>query len=117
MASQRFQTDAERRADASAGFEKLDDVGAENASGGTAGYLGQWMTAGNAPDGVLLIRTSPAYRNGNEINRIGLSDGEQVQAAGHPVRGAGPNGSSAVFSYVCAPKFGRRGYVDEKYPA
>ena len=65
--------------------------------------------------GYLAIRTAPAYKYENEINHIGLYNGEQVQVAGQPVRGTGINGTPATYCYVYAPKFGCYGYVNSYY--
>ena len=96
-------------------LKKMNDEALEDVSGGTVGYMGQWMTVRNLPDGYLAIRTAPAFKYENEINHIGLLNGEQVQVAGQPVRGTGADGGPATYAYVYAPKFGCYGYVNAYY--
>ena len=97
------------------GFTKMSESEIDSVSGGVAGYLGQWMTVRNLQGENLAIRTAAAYNVNNEINHIGLCNGEQVQVAGQPVRGTGPNNSVTSYAYVYAPKFGCYGYVDSYY--
>ena len=96
-------------------IKKINDQELEDVTGGTVGYQGQWMTVRNLNSGYLAIRTAPAYKYENEINHIGLYNGEQVQIAGQPVEGTGINGTKATYAYVYAPKFGCYGYVNAYY--
>ncbi len=93
-------------------LKKINDQALEDVTGGATGYMGQWMTVRNIQSGYLAIRTAPAYKYENEINHIGLYNGEQVQIAGQYVEGTGINGSKATYAYVYAPKFGCYGYVN-----
>ena len=86
-------------------LNKITDKQLDNITGGAFGYMGQWMTVKNITNGYLAIRTAPSYRYENEINHIGLFNGEQVQIAGQSVRGTGINNTPAVYAYVYAPKF------------
>ena len=87
----------------------------EDIAGGKVGYNGQWMTVVNLQSGYLAIRTAPSYKYENEINHIGLYNGDQVQIAGQAVRGTGINGTPATYAYVYSPKFGCYGYVNAYY--
>ena len=91
---------------------KINDHEVEAVAGGTVRPHGEWKTVRNLPGGYLAIRTAPAYEYENEINHIGLINGEQVQIAGQYVEGTGINGSKATYAYVYAPKFGCYGYVN-----
>ena len=93
-------------------FNKINDQELDNVAGG-AGANG-WRTVCGLQSGYLAIRTAPAAAYENEINHIGLYNGEQVQIAGGYVQGTG-FGGPATYVYVFAPKFGCYGYVNAAY--
>ena len=93
-------------------INKINEQEVKDVTGGTVEPQGQWRTVRGLPGGYLAIRTEPAYKYENEINHIGLYNGEQVQIAGQYVEGTGINGSKATYAYVYAPKFGCYGYVN-----
>ena len=96
-------------------IKKVNDEALEDVAGGTGGFTGQWMTVRNITSGYLAIRTAPAFKYENEINHIGLYNGDQVQIAGPSVKGTGADGGPATYAYVFAPKFGCYGYVNEYF--
>ena len=65
--------------------------------------------------GYLAIRTAPKADYNNEINHIGLKNGEQVQITGSYVQGTGFGGGAATYVWVFVPKFGISGYVNAAY--
>ena len=86
----------------------------ENVTGGAAAN-GTWKTVCNLQGGYLAIRTAPAAQYENEINHIGLKNGDQVQITGAYVQGTGFGGGAATYVWVYAPKFGCSGYVNAYY--
>ena len=94
---------------------KINDQEVEAVAGGTVRPHGEWKTVRSLPGGYLAIRTAPAYLYENEINHIGLINGEQVQIAGPSVQGTGINGSRVSYAYVYSPKYNCCGYVNAHY--
>ena len=95
-------------------FNKIKEQGLENVTGGAAAN-GTWKTVCNLQGGYLAIRTAPATQYENEINHIGLKNGDQVQITGAYVQGTGFGGGAATYVWVYAPKFGCSGYVNASY--
>ena len=98
-------------------LKKVNDQEMENVAGGNYGGPNiddGWRTVCGLTGGYLAIRTAPAAAYENEINHIGLYNGEQVQIAGDYVQGTG-FGGPATYVYVFAPKFGCYGYVNAAY--
>ena len=96
-----------------ADFNKVNDQELENVAGGAAG-TGVWKTVCNLTGGYLAIRTAPAAQYENEINHIGLKNGEQVQIKGNYVQGSG-FGGPATYVWLYAPKVGCCGFVNAAY--
>ena len=86
----------------------------ENAAGGY-GYDSGWRTVMGIQSGYLAIRTAPAADYNNEINHIGLHNGDKVQITGSYVQGTTFGGGAATYVWVYAPKFGISGYVNAAF--
>ena len=86
----------------------------ENVAGGAAAN-GTWKTVCNLQGRYLAIRTAPAAQYENEINHIGMKNGDQFQIIGAYVQGTGFGGVAATYVWVYAPKFGCSGYVNASY--
>ena len=95
-------------------LNKINEQELENVAGGTA-ENGTWKTVCNLQSGYLAIRTAPAAQYENEINHIGLKNGDQVQITGAYVQGTGFGGGAATYVWVFAPKFVCSGYVNAIY--
>lgn len=95
-------------------INKINEQELENVAGGY-GYDNGWRTVCGLQSGCLAIRTAPAANYENEINHIGLHNGEKVQITGSYVQGTGFGGGAATYVWVFAPKFGVSGYVDAAY--
>ena len=68
-------------------MNKINEQELENAAGGY-GYDSGWRTVMGIQSGYLAIRTAPAADYNNEINHIGLHNGDKVQITGSYVQGA-----------------------------
>ena len=91
--------------------EELDNV---------AGGAGEGMatkTVTGLTGGYLAIRTAPKADYNNEINHIGLHNGDKVQVTGGTVMGTTFGGGKCAYTWVYAPKFGVSGYVNANYLA
>ena len=62
-------------------INKINEQELENVAGGY-GYDNGWRTVCGLQSGYLAIRTAPAANYENEINHIGLHNGEKVQITG-----------------------------------
>ena len=94
-------------------MNKINEQELNNVAGGAA--QNQWKTVANIQSGYLAIRTAPAADYNNEINHIGLHNGDKVQITGSYVQGTGFGGGAATYVWVFAPKFGISGYVNAAY--
>lgn len=97
-----------------ADINKINPEELDNVTGG-AGGAGVWKTVCNLDGGYLAIRTAPSANYENEINHIGLKNGEKVQVTGATVQGTGFGGGTAYYTWVYAPKFGVSGFVNAAY--
>ena len=95
-------------------MNRINEQELENAAGGN-GYDYGWRTVRGIQSGYLAIRTAPAADYNNEINHIGLQNGDQVRITGSYVQGTGFGGSAATYVWVYAPKFGVSGYVNAAF--
>ena len=96
-------------------IKKVDEQELEGAAGGY-GYDNGWRTVAGIQSGYLAIRTAPAA-DYNEINHVGLHNGDKVQITGSYVQGTGFGGGAATYVWVFAPKFGISGYVNAAFLA
>ncbi len=94
-------------------FNKIADAELDKVAGGTGGY--EWKTVSGLQSGYLAIRTAPAADYNNEINHIGLFNGDKVQITGSYVQGTTFGGKAATYVWVYAPRFGVSGYVEAAY--
>ncbi len=94
-------------------MNKINEQELNNVAGGAA--QNQWKTVANIQSGYLAIRTAPAADYNNEINHIGLHNGDKVQITGSYVQGTGFGGGPATYVWVFAPKFGCSGYVNAAF--
>ena len=94
-------------------MNKINEQELNNVAGGAA--QNQWKTVANIQSGYLAIRTAPAADYNNEINHIGLHNGDKVQITGSYVQGTGFGGGPATYVWVYAPKFGCSGYVNAAF--
>ena len=94
-------------------MNKLNEQEVKEVAGGFGG--GEWKTVYNIQSGYLAIRTAPAADYNNEINHIGLQNGDKVQITGSYVQGTGFGGGPAMYVWIYAPKFGISGYVNAGY--
>ena len=94
-------------------MNKINEQDLNNVAGGAA--QNQWKTVANIQSGYLAIRTAPAADYNNEINHIGLHNGDKVQITGSYVQGTGFGGGPATYVWVYAPKFGCSGYVNAAF--
>ena len=92
---------------------KINEQELEEVAGGYA-YDNGWRTVRGIQSGYLAIRTAPAADYNNEINHIGLHNGDKVQITGSRVQGSG-FGGPATYVWVYAPKFGVSGYVNAAF--
>ena len=92
---------------------KINEQELETVAGGAGKHKG-WRTVRGIQSGYLAIRTAPAADYNNEINHIGLHNGDKVQITGSRVQGSG-FGSPATYVWVYAPKFGVSGYVNAAF--
>ena len=95
-------------------INKINEQELEGVAGGY-GYDNGWRTVSGLQSGYLAIRTAPAAKYENEINHIGLLNGDKVQITGSYVQGTGFGGSAATYVWVFAPKFGISGYVNAAF--
>ena len=95
-------------------IKKVDEQELEGAAGGY-GYDNGWRTVRGIQSGYLAIRTQPSANYENEINHVGLQNGDKVQITGNYVQGTGFGGGAATYVWVYAPKFGVSGYVNAYY--
>ena len=95
-------------------MKKLNEQELENIAGGSSWSDG-WRTVRGIQSGYLAIRTAPAAKYENEINHIGLLNGDKVQITGSFVQGTGFGGGTATYVWVYAPKFGISGYVNAAF--
>ena len=95
-------------------MNKINEQELENVAGG-AGNNNGWRTVRGIQSGYLAIRTAPAAKYENEINHLGLKNGDKVQITGSYVQGTGFGGGVATYVWVFAPKFGISGYVNAAY--
>ena len=95
-------------------IKKIDEQELENVAGGY-GYDNGWRTVRGLQSGYLAIRTQPSAKYENEINHIGLQNGDKVQITGSYVQGTGFGGGAATYVWVFAPKFGISGYVNAAF--
>ena len=94
-------------------MNKINPEELEGVAGGAAA-TGVWKTVTGLTGGYLAIRTAPAADYNNEINHIGLHNGDKVQITGSRVQGSG-FGGPATYVWVYAPKFGVSGYVNAAF--
>ena len=95
-------------------IKKMNEQDLENVAGGY-GYDAGWRTVRGIQSGYLAIRTAPAADYYNEINHIGLQNGDKVQITGSYMKGTGFGGTQATYVWVYAPKFGISGYVNAAF--
>ena len=95
-------------------MNKINEQELENVAGGY-GYDNGWRTVRGIQSGYLAIRTAPAAKYENEINHVGLHNGDKVQITGSYVQGTGFGGGAATYVWVFAPKFGISGYVNAAF--
>ena len=98
-----------------ADFEKINEQELDNVAGGSGGGEAVWKTVANLSSGYLAIRTAPEAKYENEVNHIGLQNGDKVQITGAYVQGTGFGGGKATYVWVYAPKFGVSGYVNAAF--
>lgn len=75
----------------------------------------QWKTVCNLKKGYLAIRNTPAARYENEINHIGLHNGDKVQFTGKYIQGTTFGNKPAKYAWVYAPQFECNGYVNADF--
>ena len=95
-------------------MNKINEQELENIAGGAKKGNG-WRTVRGIQSGYLAIRTAPAANYENEINHVGLYNGDKVQITGSYVQGTGFGGCAATYVWVFAPKFGVSGYVNAAF--
>ena len=95
-------------------IKKINEQELEEVAGGY-GYDNGWRTVRGIQSGYLAIRTQPAAKYENEINHVGLNNGDKVQITGSYVQGTGFGGGAATYVCVYAPKFGISGYVNAAF--
>ena len=95
-------------------IKKINEQELEEVAGGY-GYDNGWRTVRGIQSGYLAIRTQPAAKYENEINHVGLNNGDKVQITGSYVQGTGFGGGAATYVWVYAPKFGISGYVNAAF--
>ena len=95
-------------------MNKINEQELENIAGG-AGRDNGWRTVRGIQSGYLAIRTAPAANYENEINHVGLYNGDKVQITGSYVQGTGFGGGATTYVWVFAPKFGISGYVNAAF--
>ena len=88
----------------------MDDL--DGVSGGRG--TDSWMTVFNIQAGYLAVRKKPEAAYGNEINHVGLQNGDRVRITGSMVNGSG-FGGSAKYVWVYVPKYEVSGYVNAAY--
>ncbi len=97
-------------------MNRISEQELENIAGGSEyTYDSFWRTVRGIQSGYLAIRTQPSANYENEINHIGLQNGDKVQITGAYVQGTGFGGSAATYVWVFAPKFGVSGYVNAAF--
>ena len=89
---------------------KINEQELEEVAGGYA-YDNGWRTVRGIQSGYLAIRTQPSANYENEINHVGLHNGDKVQITGSYVQGTTFSGGAATYVWVFAPTFGISGYV------
>ena len=95
---------------------RINEQELEKIAGGSEyEYDSFWRTVRGLESGYLAIRTQPSANYENEINHIGLVNGDRVQITGCYVQGTGFGGSTATYVWVFAPKFGISGYVNAAF--
>ena len=95
---------------------RINEQELEKIAGGSEyEYDSFWRTVRGLESGYLAIRTQPSADYENEINHIGLVNGDRVQITGCYVQGTGFGGSAATYVWVFAPKFGISGYVNAAF--
>ena len=98
-------------------MKELNRISEEELEGITGGstWTEGWRTVRCIQSGYLAIRTAPAAKYENEINHIGLVNGDRVRITGSFIQGTGFDGRPAAYVWVYAPKFGVSGYVNASF--